>query len=127
MDKLLEIATTVLIFLLANTLGDYYKSDLIELHLLNGDIEYIKVNQDDGYSCPKICSAKHFHAVSISYDKKNDTNYNLSYNNEDKIYLNGINVINAFEIVEKKKNNKNNSLINERNQLNIKNFIKKYH
>ena len=127
MDKLLEIATTVLIFLLANTVGDYYKSDLIELHLLNGDIEYIKVNQDDSYSCPKICSAKHFHTVSISYDKKNDTNYSLSYDNEDKIYLNEIDVIDAFEIVEKKKNNKNNSSINERNQLNIKNFIKKYH
>ena len=59
--------------------------------------------------------------------KKNDTNYNLSYNNEDKVYLNGIDVIDAFEIVEKKKNNKNNSSINERNQLNIQNFIKKYH
>ncbi|SVE25418.1 uncharacterized protein METZ01_LOCUS478272, partial [marine metagenome] len=34
MIKLLEIATTVAIVFLGNKIGDYYKADLIELHLL---------------------------------------------------------------------------------------------
>ena len=129
MIKLLEIATTMVIFLLVNKAEDYYSSDLIELHLLNGNIEYVKVNKSNKYSCPKSCSINHFHDVLILENEtkvENEGNYSLFYNNKNKIFLNGINIINAFEIIETKKSKKNKVSKTERNKLNLKNFINKY-
>ena len=129
MIKLLEIATTMVIFLLVNKAEDYYSSDLIELHLLNGNIEYVKVNKSNKYSCPKSCSINHFHNALILEDEKKvekKMNYNLFYNNKNKMFLNGINVINAFEIIEAKKSKKNKVSKTERNRLDLKNFINKY-
>ena len=128
MIKLLEIATTVVIVFLGTKIGDYYKADLIELHLLNGNIKYVKVSKNTNYSCPQICTANHFHDTLISEDINTMPNYNLVYNNREKniLSLNGINVITVFEIIEKKKNKKNKISKIERNRLDIKNFINKY-
>ena len=70
MIKLLEIATTMVIFLFVNKVEDYYSSDLIELHLLNGNIEYVKVNKGNKYSCPTSCSINHFHNALILENEK---------------------------------------------------------
>ena len=128
MIKLLEIATTVVIIFLGTKIGDYYKADLIELHLLNGNIKYVKVSKNNNYSCPQACAAHHFHDTLISEDIKTIPNYNLVYNNREKniLSLNGIDVITVFEIIEKKKNKKNKISKIERNRLDIKNFINKY-
>ena len=128
MVKIIEIAATMIIVLLGDKIGEYYKSDLIELHLLNGNVKYIKINKVNDYSCPKSCKTKHFHDTVVSGIINSKINYNLVYNKEQnsKISLNGIHIVNAFDIIEKKKNKKNKISKVERNKLNLKNFINKY-
>ena len=126
MIKLIEIAATMIIVLLGAKIEEYYKSDLLELHLLNGNIKYIKINKDNDYSCPKACSSNHFHDTLILKDIGIDNNYNLNYNNKEKITLNGVDIINAFEIIEVKKNKKNKVQKTQRNKVDFKNFINKY-
>ena len=43
MVKLIEIAAIMIIVLLGAKIEEYYKSDLLELHLLNGNIKYEKL------------------------------------------------------------------------------------
>ena len=126
MVKVIEIAATMIIVLLGNKIGEYYKADSVELHLLNGSIKYVKVNKNNNYSCPKTCLNDHFHDTLISNDLVVDGNYNITYDNKNKISLNGIDVINAFEIIEIKKSKKNKFSKTIRNKLDFKNFIKKY-
>ena len=76
----MKIAATMIIILLGSKVEEYYKSDLLELHLLNGNIKYVKLNKENNYSCPKECSANHFHDTLISKDTAIDKNYNLNYN-----------------------------------------------
>ena len=126
MVKIIEITATMIIILLGSKLEEYYKPDLLELHLLNGHIKYIKLNNDNNYSCPKACSANHFHDALISTNTVIDKYYNLNYNKKDKISLNGVDIINAFEIIEVKKNKKNKVQKTQRNKLDFKNFMNKY-
>jgi len=126
MIKLIEITATIIIVFLGSKIEEYYKSDLLELHLLNGNIKYIKINKDNNYSCPKTCSANHFHDTLILIDTDIDKNYNLNYNKKDKISLNGVDIINAFEIIKVKKNKKNKIQKTERNKVDFKNFMNKY-
>ena len=126
MVKIIEIAATMIIVVLGNKIEEYYKPDLVELHLLNGNIKYIKLNKENSYSCPKTCSADHFHDTLILKDTTIDKNYNINYNNNDQISLNGIDIINAFEIVEAKKSKKNKVQTTYRNKLDFKNFMSKY-
>ena len=65
MVKIIEIAATMIIVVLGSKIEEYYKSDLVELHLLNGNITYVKLNKGNNYSCPKTCSAIHFHDALI--------------------------------------------------------------
>jgi len=126
MGKIIEIAATLIIVVLGNKIEEYYKPDLVELHLLNGNIKYIKLNKENTYSCPKTCSADHFHDTLILKNSGIDKNYNINYNNNDQISLNGIDIINAFEIVEVKKSKKNKVQTVYRNKLDFKNFMNKY-
>ena len=126
MAKIIEIAATIIIVVLGNKIEEYYKPDLVELHLLNGNIKYVKLNKENSYSCPKACSAKHFHDTLISKDIDIDKNYNLNYSNKDKISLNGVHIVNAFEIIEVKKSKKNKVQTTYRNKLDFKNFMNKY-
>ena len=126
MIKIIEIASTIIIVLLGSKIEEYYKPDLVELHLLNGNIKYIKLNKENSYSCPKTCSSDHFHDTLILKDSDIEKNYNINYNNKDQISLNGINIINAFEIVEVKKSKKNKVQTTYRNKLDFKNFMSKY-
>ena len=128
MVKLIEIAATMVIIMLGEKISNYYKPDLIELHLLNGDVTYIKVGEKNNYSCPKTCKANHFLSTKILNSTSNDKSYNLIYNTKQKnqISLNGVDVIDAFEIIEEKKNKKNKKPKTERNRLDLKNFINKY-
>ena len=126
MTKIIEIAATIIIVVLGSKIEEYYKPDLVELHLLNGNVKYIKLNKENSYSCPKTCSANHFHDTLISKDTGVDKNYNLNYNNKDKISLNGVDIINAFEIIEVKKSKKNKVHTTHRNKLDFKNFMNKY-
>ena len=84
MIKLIEVAATIVIVFLGEKIGDYYKADLIELHLLNGNIQYVKVNKNNNYSCPKRCLTNHFHDALISKDITSILNYNLVYDNRQK-------------------------------------------
>ena len=126
MVKIIEIAATMIIVLLGSKIEEYYKSDLVELHLLNSNITYVKLNKGNNYSCPKTCSAIHFHDALISENKVINENYSLTYNKEDNISLNGVDVIDAFEIIEPKKSKKNKVQKNQRNKLDFKNFMNKY-
>ena len=126
MVKIIEIAATMIIVVLGNKIEEYYKPDLVELHLLNGNIKYVKLNKENSYSCPKTCLAKHFHDTLISKDIDINKNYNLNYSNKDKISLNGVDIVNAFEIIEVKKSKKNKVQTTYRNKLDFKNFINKY-
>lgn len=128
MIKILEIAATMLIIMIGNKVEDYYKADLIELHLSNGVIEYVKINKENNYSCPKNCKAKHFHNTLISNENKLELNYNLIYDSKkNKISLNGVNIINVFEVIDNKNNKKNKNRINKKNQIDLQNFINRYH
>ena len=126
MVKIIEITATMIIVFLGTKIEEYYKSDLVELHLLNGNIKYIKLNKENNYSCPKTCVANHFHDTLISKDTDIHKNYNLNYNNKDKISLNGVDIINAFEIIQVKKSKKNKLPKTERNKLDFENFMNKY-
>ena len=127
MIKILEIAATMLIIMVGNKVGEYYKADLIELHLSNGFIEYVKINKKNNYSCPKNCKTKHFHNTLISNKNELELNYNLIYDaKKNKISLNGVNIINAFEIIDKKNNKKTKNKINKKNQIDLQNFINRY-
>ena len=126
MVKIIEIAATMMIVLLGSKIEEYYKSDLLELHLLNGNIKYIKINKNNNYSCPKTCSANHFHSALISKDMLIEQNYNLIYDSKNKIFLNGVNVIDAFEIIEKKKTKKSKVQKTQRNKVDFEYFFNKY-
>ena len=126
MVKIIEIAATMMILLLGNKIEEYYKSDLLELHLLDGNIKYVKINKSNNYSCPKTCSANHFHSALISKDILIEQNYNLIYDTENKIFLNKINVIDAFEIIEKKKSKKSKLQKTQRNKIDFEYFFNKY-
>jgi len=128
MIRIIEITTTMLIIMLGGKINDFYKSDLIELHLSNGNVQYVEINKKNNYSCPKTCKANHFHHTLILENVLNKMNYNITYNNKesDKISLNDIEVLKVFEIIEQKKNKKNKISKVKRNRLNIQNFINKY-
>ena len=65
MIKILEISITMLIVMLGNKISDFYKADIMELHLSNGIISNIKIDKlQKEYSCPIYCSSDHFHTTN---------------------------------------------------------------
>ena len=126
MVKIVEILSTLLVISIGNKINDYYKPDLIELHLSNGNIHYIKIDKANSYSCPKSCKAIHYHNTLIVEDYHDKENYSLAYN-ANQLTLNDFEVLSAFEIIEIKKTKKNKSTKTERNQLDIQSFFYKYY
>ena len=126
MVKIVEILSTILVISLGSKIDDYYKADLIELHLSNGNIHYIKVGKINNYSCPKSCKAIHYHSALIVEDYHDKVNYSLNYN-ANQLTLNDFEVLSAFEIIKIKKTKKNKIAKTERNQLDIKSFFNKYY
>ena len=126
MVKIVEILSTMLVITIGNKINDYYSPDLIELHLSNGAIHYVKIDQKNDYSCPKVCKTNHFHSTLIVENFHNKESYALSYSDK-KLSLNEFEVLNAFEIIKIKKSKKNKIPKTERNRLDIKSFLNKYH
>ena len=129
MIKLLEIAVTMLVLMVGNKVSEHYKPAMLELHLSNGQILDVMVDKKNNYSCPKYCASNHFHNTLVSKNDINHSNYTILYqkNNTVPLSLNGLDIINIFEIKEEKiiKNKKRSTNI-KKEKLELSSFIQRY-
>ena len=127
MIKLIEIGVSMLILMTGIKVGEFYGPSMLEVHLSDGAIKYIKINKKSSYSCPRNCSAMHYHNALID-NKKSNISYNFySSKDDDKLELNNQKVIKIFEIKEeKKKGKKKNKKTINRKKVDIRYFIEKY-
>tara|TARA_Y100001970_G_scaffold163872_1_gene200272 strand:+ start:1913 stop:2308 length:396 start_codon:yes stop_codon:yes gene_type:complete len=129
MINLIEIAVSVLILMSGIKINDFYKPEMLEIHLSNGNMFNIKINKNNSYACPVNCGAIHYHDVLMADENKTEFNYNISYavDGNSKLKLNGNNIIKIFEVNTVKNNkNKNNKNDSTKRRVDIQNFIKKY-
>ena len=124
MINLTEIAITMMIIMLGDKIYEKYQPDQLEMHLSNGEISYVKINKK-GYSCPKFCGAKHFHETTVSDNSQYNSNYKIFYDlSNSYLKLNGVNIINIFEI-KTQKIKKNKKINTNREKVEIEKFINK--
>ena len=128
MIKIVEIAVSMLIFISGVKIGDYYKPSMLEIHLSNGSISYIQVDKKSSYSCPINCEAIHYHDALVVNNNLSNSNYSISYlNNNLELKLNTNDIVRIFEVNEDKKNKKKKNKANfKKTKIDIKSFIKKY-
>tara|TARA_Y100001960_G_C14187934_1_gene593492 strand:+ start:211 stop:600 length:390 start_codon:yes stop_codon:yes gene_type:complete len=127
MIKLIEIGISMLVLMAGIKVGEFYGPSMLEVHLSDGVIKYIKINKNSSYSCPRNCSAMHYHDTMID-NKKSDISYNFYSSKDDgKLELNNQKVVKIFEIEEKnKKGKKKNTRITNKRKIDIGYFIDKY-
>ena len=129
MIKILEIAVTMLVLMVGNKVSEHYKPAMLELHLSNGQILDVLVDKKNEYSCPKHCRSEHFHNTLVSDYNITNSNYTILYqkNSNDPLSLNGVDIINIFEIKEKKIiKNRKKTTNRTKEKLELSSFIQKY-
>ena len=129
MISVIEIVVSVLILMTGVKINDFYKPEMLEIHLSNGNIFNIKIDNKNSYACPVNCGAIHYHDALISDKSQSRFNYNISYikDNNEALKLNGANIIRIFEVDEIKNNKKKKSQNKpQKRRVEIQNFIKKY-
>ena len=128
MIKIIEVLLTMVVIMVSDKISDIYKDKMMELHLDNGKISFVKIIKSNSYSCPQVCEATHYHHSFISKNKTN--NYNLIYKNK-TLYINDIKVNSAFIVKEKrkidKKNKKLKKIILTKEKVDINNFFNKFY
>ena len=122
MYKVIEVVVSLLLMYGGIEIGKIFSDSLYEIHLSNGEIINIKVNKDNIYSCPTNCGAYHFHSTITN--EKNDDNYSMNFENNNKITLNEYVVAKIYNI--KLSKNKKSKMKTSKEQVSLKNFILKY-
>jgi len=127
MIKLIEVGISMLILMTGIKIGDFYAPSMLEVHLSDGAVKYIKINKKSSYSCPRNCSAMHYHEALID-DQKSDLSYNFQSSKDNyNLKLNNLKVVKIFEIEKKnKKSKKKNTGTINRRKIEIGYFIDKY-
>ena len=122
MYKVIEVVVSLLLMYGGVEIGKIFSDSLYEIHLSNGEIINIKVNKDNIYSCPKNCGAYHFHSTITN--EKNEDNYSMNFENNNKITLNEYAVEKIYNI--KLSKDKKSKMKTSKEQVSLKNFILKY-
>ena len=125
MVNIIELGITLLILLVGNKVTDHYKSDMIEMHLKNGDIFYFELHKNNKYSCPSKCKVEHHHSTYIITDMNINNSNIIVYDKVNKtLFLDKKEVTHIYSFV-KKGNNKMKEK-NDRVKVDISSFIRKY-
>jgi len=84
MVNIIELGITLLILFIGEKVTDHYKSDMIEMHLKNGDIHYFELHKNNKYSCPSRCQVDHHHSTYIISDMIINNSNIIVYNRTKK-------------------------------------------